>query len=168
MEKDIVSQWSVERDPEKANAKIFAAKPSKTLKVWTESYQWANERCVILHKTEERSVKTYHISPAGAAPVSPKTVEDVQTKRSLKSWTSFDDYKEAARAFWTVKVIGDAWEDSVCSCPVFQKQFICKHSLGMAIRLKYIRAPDEAKTVPIGRKRKRGRPSKARPALILR
>ena len=84
------------------------------------------------------------------------------------SWTSFDDYKEAARAFWTVKVIGDAWEDSVCSCPVFQKQLICKHSLGMAIRLKYIRAPDEAKTVPIGRKRKRGRPSKARPALILR
>jgi len=37
----------------------------------------------------------------------------------------------------------------------------------MAIRLKYYKPPP-TKTVPIGEKRKRGRPSKAKPALLVK
>ena len=35
-----------------------------------------------------------------------------------------------------------------------------KHTLGMAIVRGYVDCPEEAKTVPIGRKRKHGRPSR--------
>jgi len=52
-------------------------------------------------------------------------------------------------------------------CPAFFKNYICKHAVGMAIRLKYCKPPAAAKTVPIGEKRKRGRPAKAKPALLV-
>jgi hypothetical protein len=39
---------------------------------------------------------------------------------------------------------------------------LAKHTIGMSIRLKYCKAPPEAKNVAIGTKRKRGRPSKAK------
>ena len=59
------------------------------------------------------------------------------------------------------------WKKSKCNCPAFFKNYICKHVVGMAIRLKYCKPPPAAKTVPIGEKRKRGRPAKAKPALLV-
>ena len=45
--------------------------------------------------------------------------------------------------------------------------FICKQVVGLGIQLKLISVPPEAKTVPIDQKRKRGRPAKTKPALIV-
>jgi uncharacterized Zn finger protein len=59
------------------------------------------------------------------------------------------------------------WKKSKCNCPVFFKNYICKHIVGMAIRLKYCKPPPAAKTVPVGEKRKRGRPAKANPAILV-
>jgi hypothetical protein len=44
---------------------------------------------------------------------------------------------------------------------------MCKRVMGLAIRLKLTSPPLEAKNVPIGQKRKRGRPTKSKPALII-
>jgi hypothetical protein len=49
----------------------------------------------------------------------------------------------------------------------FLENVICKHVVGMGIRLKYCKPPPAAKTVPIGEKRKRGRRNKAKPALLV-
>ncbi len=56
---------------------------------------------------------------------------------------------------------------SKCNCPAFLKNYICKHVVGMGIRSKSCKPPAAAKTVPIGEKRKRGRPAKAKPALLV-
>lgn len=61
----------------------------------------------------------------------------------------------------------EKWRDGRCTCPVFLKNYMCKHLLGVAIRFKYIHPPLEAKNLEIGKKRKRGRPSKAKKALIV-
>ncbi|CAF1186126.1 unnamed protein product [Rotaria sordida] len=42
-----------------------------------------------------------------------------------------------------------------------------EHIVGIAIRLKCCKPPPAAKTVPIGQKRKRGRPAKAKAALLI-
>lgn len=60
---------------------------------------------------------------------------------------------------------GDVLNGS-CNCPVFYKEYVCKHHLGIGIRLKYIEVPHEARDIPIGMKKKRGRASKAKKALI--
>jgi len=52
-------------------------------------------------------------------------------------------------------------------CPYYFKNFLCKHLIGLAIRLKAVALPVEAKNIPIGLKRKRGRPAKAKKALLI-
>ena len=52
------------------------------------------------------------------------------------------------------------WSHSVCSCPDFFKKFMCKHIVGFAIRIKYCKPPLGAKGIPIGEKRKRGKPTR--------
>ena len=60
----------------------------------------------------------------------------------------------------------DSWTNGTCSCPVFLKQYVCKHLIGVAIRLKKAKPPAAAKSIPIGQKRRRGRPKLAKPALL--
>jgi len=49
----------------------------------------------------------------------------------------------------------------------FLKNNICKDIIGMGSMLKYCKPPTEAKNVEIGIKRKRGRRSKAKKALLM-
>jgi len=43
---------------------------------------------------------------------------------------------------------------------VLFKEYICKHIIGMAIRLKFCKPPSAARDTPLGEKRKRERPRK--------
>jgi uncharacterized Zn finger protein len=61
----------------------------------------------------------------------------------------------------------EEWRKAKCNCPALLKNYICKHIVGMAIRLKHCKPPPAAKTVTIGEKRKRGRPAKAKSAFLL-
>jgi hypothetical protein len=47
------------------------------------------------------------------------------------------------------------------------KKNICKHMMGIAILEGKYHVPDQAKDIPVNEKRKRGRPAKARKALIV-
>ena len=62
---------------------------------------------------------------------------------------------------------GDNWQQGLCTCPIFQKQYICKHVVGIAILKDYFEVSAEAKTVPLGQKRKRGRPALTKKALLV-
>ncbi|KAK7115285.1 hypothetical protein V1264_001184 [Littorina saxatilis] len=80
------------------------------------------------------------------------------------SWESFDQYKESRNSVWSLTVEDNRID---CNCPVYMKSNICKHPLGMEIRLSISEPPAQAKTVPLGEKRKRGRPISA-PFLLLK
>jgi hypothetical protein len=84
-----------------------------------------------------------------------------------QKFTTFNQFKKSFH-IWCVEIDNDShWKTSKCNCPVFLKNYICKHVVSMGIRLKYCKPPLAAKTVPIGEKRKRGRPTKAKPALFV-
>jgi uncharacterized Zn finger protein len=84
-------------------------------------------------------------------------------------YNTFDQFKKRAFVVWIVNVPtdGDKWKDGKCTCPSFLKKYMCKHVIGLSIRLKYVKPPPAAKQVPIGQKRKRGRPSVATKALLV-
>ena len=86
--------------------------------------------------------------------------------KNLK-WRDFDEFKKYDRGVWVVRISSTDDKKCGCSCPWYQKHENCKHLLGMKIRLKTVTVPAEAKNIPIGQKRKRGRPSKATKALIV-
>jgi len=93
------------------------------------------------------------------------------TTRSLKKhqkrdgkWRDFDDFKSWRTELWTITVTSSGVK---CTCPFYTKNGQCKHALGIQIRRKEVSVPTEAKCIPLGQKRKRGRPAKTKKARIV-
>ena len=84
-----------------------------------------------------------------------------------RNWESFDLLFSVMSSAWEIQgLTKDSYLTAVCSCVDNQKHNLCKHTLGLAIRLGFCKPPSEAKNVKIGQKRKKGRPAKAKHALI--
>ena len=150
---NMVKDWSENHKPE-----TFLTVPPIELKDWTLAYQWAKSNRNVKALESNSRLNTYIVASS--------TVSNTSFDQD---WDTFDDYKKKAFAYWRVVMPTQqsAWINGKCTCPNFFKNYICKHVIGLAIRLKYTTPPAEAKNVPIGQKRKRGRPTKARPALIV-
>jgi hypothetical protein len=156
----IVYNWSYERDPTNINVKLFASEPTISLNLWTKSYEWAKSSKDIIGE-EECSRRVYYI-PAAA---SEKINENDLVKYKKQCFTTFQQFKKSF-SIWRLED-GSNWNNAKCNCPAFLKNYICKHVVGLGIRLKQCRPPAAAKHVPIGQKRKRGRPAKAKKALLV-
>ena len=143
----IVKKWSKERNPTRVNVKKFEHQPTITLSYWTDGYNWV--------KLNKDVVSI------------PKEIKRYESCR----FNLFDTYKSVYFKIWCLRFSNnpEEWRTATCTCPSFLKNYLCEHFIGISIRLKYCKPPPEAKTVTveIGTKRKRGRPSKARKALLL-
>lgn len=130
--------------------------PEIELQQWTAGYQFAKANTKI--SSRRRGNKIVYRSA---------TVDDVYDGTE---WVDFDDFKKKSFAFYDTTFAyptkRDNWLQSECNCSDYFKKYICTHIIGIAIRMKCIQPPAEAKSIPIGQKRKRGRPKKARPALV--
>ena len=97
-------------------------------------------------------------------------ITDKEIKRHENCrFNPFDTYKSVYFNIWCVCLSNnpEKWKEVTCTCPSFMKNFVCKHTIGMSIRLRYCNPPPETENVKIGTKRKRGRPSKAKKALLI-
>lgn len=144
-----VSTWS---NHYVSSIKIFHTEPEITLQLWTAGYQWAKANHNIFSST-----------------TGDRTVYSIMQAERNSNFETFDQFKEMYFTNWLTKlpIEKEKWKDGTCDCPSFLKQLFCKHIVGIAIRLKHAVPPPEAKTIPIGNKRKRGRPVKAKKALIV-
>ena len=90
-----------------------------------------------------------------------------RSQSRLKNWKRFDTYVKSRNSVWMVNLNTTEWKKSSCTCTCFFKSYICKHICGIAIIQNLLAVPPEAKNIPLGEKRKRGRPPKAKKALIV-
>ena len=153
-----IAKWSV-------NVREFITIPTIRLPLWTLSYQWALEsKNIVLQKHDDETV---YYCPAGNDHRS-LTNEEIQVVK-LERWNTFDQFAKRAFRVWLVTLPNDGenWRNGSCTCPIFLKKFCCKHLVGLAIRLKLTKPPTAAKCIPIGHKRKRGRPKQATKALLI-
>lgn len=151
------NDWSCEYIQDKA----FISEPTIDLPLWTASYQWvklAKRVQVVRNGMNDDNLFIFKI---------PATGFDIVVEYNLNQCKSLEDFKKYAFAFYTVEMPSNDWRKGTCTCPSFYKKFICKHLVGMAMRYKLVEPPLAAKTVPLGQKRKRGRPRKAKHALIV-
>ncbi|CAF4737801.1 unnamed protein product [Rotaria sp. Silwood2] len=144
---NIVNNWSIERDITSIKGKIFATEPTISLELWTLSYQWAKSTKDIICISNDSS-KTYYIPARDLQSISQASLN----KYKNKTWSTFNQFTKSFDIWCMEMDNGSDWRKSKCSCPGFFKNYICKHVVGMAIRLKYCKPPPSAKTVPIGEK----------------
>ncbi|KAG4068613.1 hypothetical protein HA402_004954 [Bradysia odoriphaga] len=149
----MVNDWSCEYIQDK----VFMAEQTVDLPVWTKTYQWVKSAKRVLTIRND-NLYVFKV---------PATGFDSVVEFDLGQCTSLDDFKKLAFAYYTVEMPGNNWKKGTCTCPAFCKKFICKHLVGMAVRYKLVEVPLSAKSVPIGQKRKRGRPRKAKHALLV-
>lgn len=141
--------------------KEFHNSPEIELKRWTDAYTWAKQN-VCMKVTEEIDRVVYKI---------PNGIDTSATGVQNDEWNSFEDFK--VKNFQSNYVIFPApltkhnWQEGVCDCSSFFKLYMCEHVLGISLRMKFVVAPDEAKALPLGQKRKRGRPARAKAALVI-
>lgn len=154
-------QWTCEWSQEyTSGAKRFINEPTITLEVWTNSYKWVRLNKPLKAQKDSNGLNFFQIPAA--------KVQKIDNWSSLSVWNSFDEFKSKSIQGWKTFIQDErTWSDGRCNCPYFQKRYICKHLVGLAIRLKYVVPPLEAKVLPLEQKRKRGRPSKARKALVV-
>lgn len=120
----------------------------------TKSYQWTK-----LNKQIKKRVD-------GSLMIPSHTAKSLDEWEDTLKWDTFDEFRINAFKGWRTFVPTDQWMNGTCNCPSYLKTFMCKHVLGIAIRLKLVTPSFEAKQIPIGEKRKRGRPKKAKKALL--
>lgn len=149
----MVEAWNISYTSGMKSINIDA--PEITLNLWTKGYQFAKSNAKITSVRRGNQI-VYRTGKDG--------IDDTT------DFEDFDSFKSKSFSFYDTTFCYPAkrenWLQSECQCSDYFKLYICSHIIGIAIRLKCIAPPAEAKAVPIGEKRKRGRPAKAKPALV--
>jgi len=163
---DYVRGWSIALDPEGVNFVSVATKPTISLKLETAAYNWAKSNVFVRTEISKGLTKFYIQTGGNPKKLTPAEVQQYDRHMKNFSWKTFDSYIKWQSLLWKVVMESADWENASCTCRNFQKEFICKHTLGVAIRTKLYNVRPQAKDVPIGQKRKRGRPKKCAKALL--
>jgi hypothetical protein len=160
--------WSTEHIPNCPNTKVFSLTPTYSLALQTEAFQWAKSDAQLRRQqdTSRLGVVKFYVQPGNQHRLKDQDLSTYDRQQITLPWRNFDSYVKAQSRLWYLEMTDDDWEKATCTCPIFLKQYVCKHILGIAIRLKMYSIPDVAKSVPIGEKRKRGRPALAKKALL--
>lgn len=151
---EMINSWTMEYVSGIKAVTIDA--PEIKLDLWTKGYQFAKANVKVTSRKN------------GAHIIYRSTAIDKIDDST--DWNDFDSFKKNSFSFHDTKfeypTKRENWLCSECDCRDYFKLYICEHIIGIAIRLKLVVPPVEAKNVPIGQKRKRGRPAKAKSALV--
>ncbi len=135
----------------------FAEAPSTCTKDYTDAYQWTRANVPTIEKiVNGKRYVIFNCREAG--PITSRTANKV-----LKLQVSAQNIDDVRLYLGTSRVLEDTEEGYVCSCKHFKKNY----KLGALVREKRIVVPNVAKTVPLGKKRPKGRPPRARAALSM-
>lgn len=140
----LLEDWSKSRDPRSVNCIKFSEVRSITLDQWVTAHQWAvkNLKVLRLNHTNPDCKTFYTNSNKSNLPVTPNTVSIYQDTMGI--WTSFEDFQHVYYSTWKIIINSKCLEASKCNCPYFSKYLICKHVLGIQIRLNLVKPPEEA------------------------
>lgn len=147
--------------------------PEISTEMWKKSVTWAenNEIVRIQAKNTVKKVRLFIQSEKNKESENEREF-DMAYINHIKSneWSSLDEYlSNGYGMFWEVTMHkNNDWNGkSTCTCPVFFKKIVCKHVIGMALRLNLTKCPRNANPTLLGQKLKRGRKALAKKALLI-
>ena len=172
----MVKEWSQKPDNllfEPRSAILFD--PKEGLKLRTDGYQWAKENKTGLEKviginpsnkyTVSEAFELGKVDKLWAVSSRSNRVDkslkdrakDRVRSREFCDHRSFQEYLDVRTSCW---ILEERDGDYFCDCPVSMKGKLCHHTVGMSYLQGKLEATSEVRSVPLGQKRKRGRPKK--------
>ena len=104
-----------------------------------------------------------YFNEKGAPNAAKRSTLDAALKGHAK-FITLDQMKEATSTKkMTLHLNGHTCQ---CTCEIYLKEYQCEHLLALGILYGVYNCPVEAKNVPLGQKRKPGRPAKAKKSLV--
>ena len=158
--------------------KPYEIKPKLPDKLFEQAYEMIKMKPIIMRdpsdNEDDEETENWWISANKSETL---TTRKIKNAKELK-WSSFDDYKLKNFAVFHIQVNKEWTVKVLCSCRDFLKNFQCIHSVAMSVNKKFMIVPAEVKQrvreksqhqiqLPNNRKKPRGRPKKAQPALII-
>ena len=153
----LVKNWSIDRNIEKSFDKPFYKEVPLTERRWADAFKFAITPVTMI-EIENFYYFNYDYETKITKAICNSFKKVVE---NLKS-PNFDAYANNIRNVCRVTLDKNNWKLSVCLCSNFQKQSICDHVLGLAIRLKLVVPPTEAINLAMKKKKLRGRKKTAK------
>lgn len=169
---NIVSTISSRYDPVKMKVEGRQIKriidiPVISNEQYREAHEWTlAQGMVIVENLSDNANFRCFLSPT------PKFIDATAAKlidlHKKNDFNSFDDYqKNGHKMIYETKIcLTNCFLESTCICGDFTANFMCKHIIGFALQLKLKTCPKEGNSQPICAKKKAGRPSRAKKALV--
>jgi hypothetical protein len=162
--KEMMFHWSQDRTlgtKRSTVAKTFAETPILDSELWKRAWHYLYKESPFIQQLGKTNTyvltKTKHKSLID---------ENFIKKKYFQMRDSFDDFMKRDLKIKMVELDVANWEKSRCSCCTFLKNYACVHILSLTVTKKLVQIPMAYKAQPIGVKKKRGRPSKAKSCLV--
>ena len=154
---NIAKSWSIDRNPTQGSEKKIYKEPPLTDRRWSDAIKFAISKTVVeqIHDSYYFNYDLETKITYTAINLYKKYVDDFKFK-------TFDDYVNIVSTVCRVVVNHENWKLSTCICYDYQKQYMCKHVLGLVIRARLVTPPSHAIDFEFNQKQKRGRKPKAK------
>jgi hypothetical protein len=166
----IVSSWSQERDTKHSSCVHFSDYPDIPTNLQSQSYGFAKSSIQIKKRkiNDNNSIYFFPSSNSNYKNLKEEDINSYLKKMENFKFRSFDSYVKFIERLWIVHYCHNNMYESTCSCPIFMKNYICKHIVSIAIINKEYEVKPEAKIDSnLNAKRVRGRPKKSTKALVV-
>lgn len=156
----------------KDETRVMCEEPNISNILWKKSAIWAKDNKIPTIKVDENDSEFIFYAPSTKWLESGKEFDVEAVKEVMEmDWKSFDQYKQFGFSmFYTVCIAKDkeTWKKySKCDCPAFFAAYVCKHSVGIALRRKIAVLPRTTIPTLLSQNKKSGRPAKSVKALLI-
>lgn len=172
LRQNLVHNWSVDRDPQYLDAKLYATTVEYSQDDKLKANQWLQKK-----KQNHASGLINWIPSASNLELNLEDVELFRQMRNGLCWKSCDAMFKLESSMWCVVLEESDWKLGKCSCPFYGRNWKCKHVLALSSVMKLVDAgnmlvlPTEATNgingTSVGQKRKRGAPTKSQKAQLI-
>lgn len=149
------------------NKRIIATEPNIPRAYFMRAAEMVQRDFMAFKATTKSSNREVHVFPSESCSEENANLNYYKHLKK-REWSSFDEYiKYGYQMFWSVQLDHENWKVySTCTCPIFFKQYICKHIVAVAIRSNLVSCPDSANPMLLAPKRSGGRPKNATKSLM--
>jgi hypothetical protein len=170
VETKIIMEWSTNRNPDKPISPVlFVTATPISHQLWVDAFHTSISNRESIAIDNKRTKEKIHYMCSGRELSNSLKVfyKDYKQHKDNLSWNNFDALKDYQSSLWQINFVENKtqWKESTCNCKNFQKDYICKHLIVLAIRYGYEIVPLTAQTVELGCKVARGRPARVTKAL---